>query len=64
MKIDVSKITNIEFSDIDWRDYPDFCDAYISSAFYKGREMTEGELEYLDEHHRDFVYDELNKYLF
>ena len=35
-------------------DYPDFCDAYISSATYDGREVTEAELEELNED-RSFV---------
>jgi len=30
-------------------DYGDFCDAYIESADYDGREMTEEELEVLNE---------------
>lgn len=50
-----SKITDVEVDGIDHRDAPDFCDAYISSAYYKGREMTEIELERLNED-RDFVY--------
>ena len=32
--MDYSLITNIEFADIDYYDYPDFCDAYIVRALY------------------------------
>lgn len=44
MKIDFSEITDVEVDGVDTRDYPDFCDAFISSCEYKGREMTEEEL--------------------
>ena len=30
--IDLGKINNIEFDGIDNKDYPDYCDSYISSA--------------------------------
>jgi hypothetical protein len=36
-------------------DFPDFCDAYIASATYDGRDMTEEELEELNDD-TDFVY--------
>ena len=48
---------------IDTQDYPDFVDAYIESADYKGREMTEEELDFLNED-SDFVYEEVQKHLF
>jgi hypothetical protein len=52
--IDTTKVTYIEVADA-W-EYPDFCDAYISSATYDGREVTEAELEELNED-RSFVYE-------
>jgi ABC-type transport system involved in cytochrome c biogenesis ATPase subunit len=36
-KIDLSKVEDIELDGINTRDYPDFCDAFISGATYKGR---------------------------
>jgi hypothetical protein len=54
--LNYSKIEDIELDGIDTRDYPDFCDAYIASATYKGREMTEQELERLNDD-RGFVYE-------
>lgn len=51
MTYDVKKFTDVEFEDIDWRDYPDFCDAYIVRAEYEGKELTEEELEDLQENH-------------
>jgi hypothetical protein len=47
IKLDYSKISNVEVAGIDYNDYPDFCDAYIMSAMYGEREMTEQELEVL-----------------
>ena len=55
MEIDFSKITDVEVEGIDTRDYPDFCDAFISSCEYKGREMTEEELQFINED-SDYVY--------
>ena len=34
---------------IDTKDYPDFCDAYISSADYDGKPMTDAQLEQINE---------------
>jgi len=56
--MDYRKIDNIEFDGIDHEDYPDYSDAFISSADYDGREMTEEELNELNEN-RDFVYNTL-----
>jgi hypothetical protein len=54
--LDYSRIEDIEVDGIDTRDYPDFCDAFVASATYKGREMTDAELERLNED-SDFVYE-------
>jgi hypothetical protein len=48
-KLDYSKITNVFVGGIDMEDYPDFCDAYIESADYGNREMTDEELDILNE---------------
>jgi hypothetical protein len=62
-EINLKKIDNIKFDQIDHTDHPDYSDAYIISADMDGKEMTEGELDLLNEN-RDFVHDELFKYLF
>ena len=49
IELDYSKIDNVFVGGIDMEDYGDFCDAYIESADYDGREMTEEELEVLNE---------------
>ena len=48
-KLDYSKITNVFVGGIDIEDFPDFCDAYIESADYDNREMTDEELDILNE---------------
>lgn len=59
MELDLTKIKDVEVEGIDTRDYPDFVDAFISSATYEGREMTEEELDHLNENYSDFVYDKV-----
>jgi|TARA_Y100000310_G_scaffold112189_1_gene110680 hypothetical protein len=40
------KLFNLKLAGINTRDYPDFCDAYISHAEDEnGRELTDDELE-------------------
>ena len=56
-------IDNIEVDGIETKDYPDFCDAFISSADYDGKEMTEEQLEELNQD-SDFVYECLQNHLF
>tara|TARA_Y100000310_G_C20326135_1_gene643086 strand:+ start:64 stop:261 length:198 start_codon:yes stop_codon:yes gene_type:complete len=51
--LDYSKIDDVVIENIDHSDYPDFCDAYVSSAMYDDpvvgyRKLTEDELESLD----------------
>jgi len=55
MKLDYSKIEDVTVDGIDTRDYPDFCDAFISSATYDGRDMTDEELDALNQDY-DYVY--------
>ena len=56
-------INNIEVEGIDTKDYPDFCDAFIASADYDGKEMTEEQLDELNED-SDFVYECVQNHLF
>ena len=52
--LDYSKIDDVEIEGIDFGDYPDFSDAYITKAMYDDpktgeyRELTEDELDNLD----------------
>jgi len=60
--MDYKKIDNIEVDGIDTKDYPDFCDAYISSADYDGVPMTDEQLDELNED-GDYVYGHIMDYL-
>ena len=62
--LDLSEVDNMDFDNIEHNDYPDYCDAYCSSADYKGVPMTEEQLEILNTEYSDFVYEELLKFLF
>lgn len=74
--LDLNKIEDIEFSSIDYSDYPKFSDAYIINAVYPAienprpgisedwRELTENELEYLNFEEREFVHEKLWEYLY
>lgn len=63
LDMDYKFVSNIEFDGIDHRDAPDYCDAYICSADYKGEPMTEAQLEKINED-GDFVYEQLMNYLY
>ena len=49
LKMDYSKIDNVEVSDVDINDYPDFSDAFIISADYNGKAMTEEQLDQIND---------------
>lgn len=61
--LDYSKIEDYTIEGIDHRDCPDYCDAYIASAVYKGRPMTDAELDRLNSD-SDFVYQAVQDYLY
>lgn len=63
INLDYAKIGNVEVDGIDYADYPDFCDAFISYAEYDDREMTDEELETLNED-SDFVYSAVENHLY
>ena len=61
--MDKTKIDNIEFEGINWKDHPDFSDAFISSADINGRKMTDSELDEINED-SEFVHEKLHDYLY
>jgi hypothetical protein len=63
LKLDYSKISDIEVDGIDMGDYPDFCDAFITSATYGDREMNDEELEVLN-NDGESVYNAVQKFLY
>ena len=64
MTIDFSLIDNVVVNGIDYKDYPDFCDAYISEADYDGNPMSDEMLDDLNTDYRDFVYEKVYSHLF
>jgi len=56
------KIDNIEIDEIDPRDYPNFCDAFITSADYDGKPMTDEQLNEIN-NDSNFVYECVNNQL-
>ena len=64
MKLDLNKIDNMQFDGIDFSDYPDFCDAFCHDADYDGVQMTDEQLDLLNDKYRDFVYESLYQSLF
>lgn len=64
MEFDLSLVEDIELECVNTRDYPDFSDAYISYALYDGREMTDEELDMLNDNYPEFVYDKVINSLF
>jgi hypothetical protein len=58
-RITIEKIENIH----DW-DAPDYVDAFIASAYWDtGEELTEEEIDELNDNHRDFVYESVIDYI-
>jgi len=48
MKLDYQLISDVVVDHIDPKDAPDYADAFIASATYAGREMTDDEMEVLN----------------
>lgn len=61
--MDYKLIDNIEVDGIDFKDYPDFCEAFIASADYDGNPMNDEQLDELN-NDRDFVYECVQNHLF
>ena len=59
MKIDFKKVEVIGVDGIDHCDYPEYCDAYISEANYKGKPMSDNMLDEINDNHPDFVYQQV-----
>jgi hypothetical protein len=59
-KFDYAKISDVEIDGVDEKDAPDFVDAFIKAASLDGREMSESEIDELNED-RSFVYEQVLK---
>jgi hypothetical protein len=56
-------VYDLEFDGIDHNDYPDFCDAYITTAKIDDRELDQDEVDIIN-NDRDFVYEKLILHLY
>lgn len=63
-QINVEDVEDIVFSGIDFTDHPDYVDAYIESATYKNRDMTDVEIEELQNTEYMWVYEKLMDWIF
>lgn len=61
--MDLSKLEMVEVDGIDYKDYPDFCDAYISYAEINGKEVTEDQYDEINDD-RDFVYSQVLNHIY
>lgn len=60
--IDYAKISNVTFEDVDHKDRPDYCDAFIASFDIDGVEATDEQIDEINED-SDLVHELLMDYL-
>ena len=53
--INIKDVEDIEIEGVDYKDYPKFCDAFITSADYNGKPLTDKELDKVNDD-TDFVH--------
>ena len=74
MELDLTKIIDVAVEGIDTKDAPDFVDAFITQGLYldrvegtsryRYRPLTEEEIDFINEHHSDFVFEQVEKTLY
>ncbi|NOS85261.1 MAG: hypothetical protein HOP31_08990 [Ignavibacteria bacterium] len=63
MVVDKNKIKVTSIEDIDYKDYPDFCNAFIASATdVNGRELSDNELDEINQDSQ-FVHEQVHEYI-
>lgn len=64
--ISLKNIGYLEFDGIDHKDFPKYVDVYVSSATWLDSltELTEAQLNQLNEKYSNFVHEEFEKYLY
>jgi hypothetical protein len=60
---DITLVENVEIEGVDMKDYPDFCDAFISGADYDGVAMTEEQIIQMEEDYPDWKYEQVENSL-
>lgn len=63
MKLNYSEITDVQVANIQNFDSPDFVDTFIETATYMGRDMTDEELDVLNQD-SEFVYEAVQSFLY
>ncbi len=63
--MNTENVCDVEVDGIDTTDYPDFCDAFVSSATWRstGVPLNDAELDELNDLHHEFVYESVINYL-
>lgn len=51
----LGNLEDVQIADIDTQDCPDFCDAYLEKATQNGLELSEMELEYVNENCGEWI---------
>jgi len=69
IELDITKIDDLDFDGIEGSDYPDFSNAFISSADYeeapgKFRKLTDDEIDWVMDNHGDWFYEKLMDHIY
>ena len=64
IKYDLTLIDDVDIEGIDMRDYPDFCDSFLVSATYDGRELSEDELDHIQISNPDWFYEQVERFIY
>ena len=49
IKFDINQLDDIELGGVDYKDHPDYCDAFVESASFNGVELTNEQLDELND---------------
>lgn len=65
MELNGKKVIDVSVDGVDYRDYPDFCDAFFSEGYYEdGTPLTDEELDALSDKYPDDLWDAAYKRMF
>lgn len=60
----LKELDDIEIDGIDPSDYPDFSDAFLSHATYRGRTLSDDELSEIQGQNPDWFYEQIEKIIY
>lgn len=63
-KFMLKELKEIEIEDIHYSDYPDFSDAFLSHATYRGRTLSDDELSEIQGQNPDWFYEQIEKIIY